>query len=114
MSEKSNLQFGEDRISRSLSQDEDKKEAAPPKSSVGSRELNRIFYLLDDSDSAACHAYQSHREGSLSLQDLANEVCLELTGGRDQVKFYVEPVRRMVAELAIDDGANEPHLDTRI
>jgi hypothetical protein len=106
--ENSNFQFGEGQVSRGLSRNEDRKKADPPKPSVGGRELNRIFYLLDDSNSAAYRAYKSHREDSLSLQDLANKVCLELTGSHDQTDAYVEPVRRMVAELAVDDDASGP------
>src|ERR687898_780083 len=63
----------------------------------------------DDSsalDSEAYRAYKSHREGNLSLQDLASEVCLVLTGSHDQTDAYVEPVRRMVEELAIDDAVS--------
>jgi hypothetical protein len=105
-SENSNFQFGEDHISRGLSPHQDMKIDDPPQPSVGGRELNRIFYLLDDSNSAAYRAYKSYREGSLSLQDLASEVCLELTGSHDQRDAYVEPVRRMVEELAIDDGVS--------
>jgi hypothetical protein len=104
--EKSNLQFGEGHVSRGLSPHQDMKIDDPPQPSVGGRELNRIFYLLDDSNSAAYRAYKSYREGSLSLQDLASEVCLELTGSHDQRNAYVEPVRRMVEELAIDDGVS--------
>jgi len=104
--ENANFQFGEDHISRGLSPHQDMKIDDPPQPSVGGRELNRIFYLLDDSNSAAYRAYKSYREGSLSLQDLASEVCLELTGSHDQTDAYVEPVRRMVDDLAIDDGVS--------
>jgi hypothetical protein len=104
--ENSNLQFAEDHASRSLSPHQDMKIDDPPQPSVGGRELNRIFYLLDDSNSAAYRAYKSYREGSLLLHDLAREVCLELTGSHDQTDAYVEPVRRMVDELAIDDGVS--------
>jgi hypothetical protein len=104
--ENSNFQFGEDQISHGLSPHQDMKIDDPPQPSVGGRELNRIFYLLDDSNGAAYRAYKSYREGSLSLQDLASGVCLELTGSHDQTDAYVEPVRRMVEELAIDDGVS--------
>jgi hypothetical protein len=71
---------------------------------VGGLELNRIYYLLVNTDSAAYRAYERHREGSLSQEDLAREVCLALTGSREQVESYVEPVRRLVEELAKDEG----------
>ena len=104
LSENLNFQFSEDRASHDLSPNGDLEIADPTKPWVGSRELNRIYFLLDDSDSAAYRALQSHREDRLSLRDLASEVCLELTHSRDQVESYVEPVRRMVDELAKDNG----------
>ena len=99
--ENSNLQFGEDHASRGLSPDQDAK-----KPSVDNLELNRIYFLLNTPDSEAYRAYKSNREGNLSLQDLASEVCLVLTGSHDQTDAYVEPVRRMVEELAIDDAVS--------
>jgi hypothetical protein len=104
-SENSNFQFGEDHASRGLSRDKDMKIADSPKPSMGGLELNRIYYLLDTPGSEAYRAYEQHRGGSLSLEDLASEVCFALTGSRDQMEFYFDPVRRMVAELAIDDPA---------
>jgi|SRR5215217_7565793 len=104
--ENENFQFSEDHDSRGLSPHQDMKIDDPPQPSVGGLELNRIYYLLDDSNSAAYRVYKSYREGSLSLQDLASEVCLELTGSHDQTDAYVEPVRRMVDDLAIDDGVS--------
>jgi hypothetical protein len=79
--------------------------ADSPKPSMGGLELNRIYYLLDTPGSEAYRVYEQHRGGSLSLEDLASEVCFALTGSRDQMEFYFDPVRRMVAELAIDDPA---------
>jgi hypothetical protein len=76
-----------------------------PKPSVGGLELNRIYYLLDTPGSEAYRAYEQHRGGSLSLPDLASEVCLALTGGRERAELYIDPVRRMVAELAMDEAA---------
>jgi hypothetical protein len=99
--ENSSLQFGEDHASRGLSPDQDAK-----KPSVDNLELNRIYFLLNTPDSEAYRANKSHREGNLSLQDLASEVCLVLTGSHDQTDAYVEPVRRMVEELAIDDAVS--------
>jgi hypothetical protein len=103
-SENSILQIGEGHASRDLSPNEGLEIADPPKPSVDGHELNRIYFLLDNPDSAAYRALQCHREDRLSLRDLASEVCLELTHGRDQVESYVEPVRRMVDELAKDNG----------
>jgi hypothetical protein len=96
--ENSNLQFGEDHISRGLSPHQDAK-----KPSVDNRELTRIYHLWNAPDTEAYQAYVLHREGRLPLPDLASEVCLALTGSRDQIESYVEPVRRMVAEFAIDE-----------
>jgi hypothetical protein len=79
--------------------------ADPRKPSVGGFELNRIYYLLDTPGSDSYRAYERHREGCLSLADLASEVCLALTGSREQAQLYIDPVRRMVAELAIDEAA---------
>lgn len=106
--ENENLQFSEDQDSRGLSPHQDMKIDDPPQPSVGGLELNRIYYLLDDSNSAAYRAYECHREGKLSLVDLASEICFALTGSRDEAESYVEPVRRMVAEFAMDDNADEP------
>jgi hypothetical protein len=105
LSENSNFQFGEDHASRGLSRNKDMKIADSPKPSMGGLELNRIYYLLDTPGSEAYRAYEHHRGGRLSLEDLASEVCFALTGSRDQMEFYFDPVRRMVAELAIDDPA---------
>jgi hypothetical protein len=99
--EKSNLQFGEGHTSRGLSPPQDAKQP-----SVDNRELTRIYHLWNTPDTEAYQAYVLHRAGSLSLPDLASEVCLALTGSRDQTESYVEPVRRMVDELAIDDAVS--------
>jgi hypothetical protein len=105
-SEKSNLQFGEGHASRGLSPHQNLKKANPPMPSVDNLELNRIYFLLNTPDSEAYRAYERYREGNLSLPDLASEICLALTGSRDQGDLYVEPVRRMVDELAIDDAVS--------
>jgi hypothetical protein len=80
--------------------------ADPLRPSMGEL-LQRIYNLLDNSDSTAYRAYERYREGSLSLVDLASEICFVLTGSRDRAESYVEPVRRMVAEFAMDDDARE-------
>jgi hypothetical protein len=106
-SENPNLQFGKGHVSRGLSPQQEIKIADPPKPSVGGLELNRIYYLLVDTPGSEPYlALESYQEGSLSLQDLASEVCFALTGSRDQRELYVDPVRRMVEELAIDDGVS--------
>jgi hypothetical protein len=106
LSENSNFQFGEDHASRGLSRNEGIGIAESAKPPVGGIELNRIYYLLDASGTEAYRAYERHQEGSLSLEDLASEVCLALTGSRERTDAYVKPVRRMVEELAIDDAAS--------
>jgi hypothetical protein len=75
---------------------------------VDNRVLTRIYHLWTTRDTKAYQAYVLHREGNLSLLDLASVVCLADTGSRDQAESYVEPVRRMVAEFAMDDDAGEP------
>jgi hypothetical protein len=107
-SENSNFQFGEDHASRGLSPHEDAKTTRSLKPSVDNRVLTHIYHLWNNPDTEAHQAYLLHREGNLSLPDLASEVCLAVTGSRDQAESYVEPVRRMVAEFAMDDDAGEP------
>jgi hypothetical protein len=102
VSEKSNLQFGEDHASRGLSPHQDAK-----KPSVDNRVLTHIYHLWTTPDTEAYQAYVLLREGNLSLLDLARVVCLADTGSREQAESYVEPVRRMVAEFAMDDDAGE-------
>ena len=55
-SEKLLLQSREDRNSRSLSRNGGIEIAEPPKPSVGGLELNRLYFLLNDPDSAAHRA----------------------------------------------------------
>lgn len=101
------LQRGESRASRGLSPIGDVNMNNLQKSSIDNFELNRIYYLLVDiPGSEAYRALERHREGSLSLQDLAGEVCFALTGSRDHTESYVEPVRHMVDELALDDDVS--------
>ena len=78
-----------------------------PKSSGDALRLQRIYNLLTTPGSKVYGAYRLHQAGSLSLLDLASEVCLALTGSRDQSESYAEPVRRMVAELAIDGAGTD-------
>jgi DNA-binding transcriptional regulator YdaS (Cro superfamily) len=101
--ENENFQFSKDHDSRGLLPKEDMNLANPLRPSMGEL-LQRIYNLLDNSDSAAYRAYERHREGSLSLQDLAGEVCFALTGSRDNTELCIELVRRLVDDLAIDDG----------
>jgi len=105
LSEKFRLQRGEDLASRGLSPHADVNSGHLQKSPIDNRELNRIFPLLTTPGSEAYRAYQRHREGSLSLADLASEVCLALTGSRERGESYIEPVQRWVAELAMDEAA---------
>jgi hypothetical protein len=93
--------------SRGLSPTKGTEIAITPKSSIGPLEISRVYSLLTTPGSAAYRAYVIHREGSLSLQDLASEVCLALTNNRNQIESYVEPLREIVADLAIDDAASD-------
>jgi hypothetical protein len=103
-SENSNSQFGASRASHGSTPHRDVN-IGNHKSSIDNRELNRIFPLLTTPGSDAYRAYQRHREGSLSPEDLASEVCLALTGSRERAGLYIEPVQRWVADLAIDEAA---------
>lgn len=105
-SDNSNFQFGEDHASRGLSPyTEVMNIGSSQKSPIDKGETNRIGSLLAPSGSVAYWAYQRHQEGSLSLEDLASEVCHALTGSRERAESYIEPVKRWVAELAIDEPA---------
>jgi hypothetical protein len=77
-----------------------------PEPSVGGL-LQQIYKLLTTPTNNAYGAYGLYLAGSLSLLDLAGEVCLALTGSRDQAESYIDPVQRMVAELAMDDAASD-------
>jgi len=105
--ENENFQFSEDQDSRGLSPHEDMKVADPLRPSTGEL-LQRIYNLLENSDSAAYRAYERYREDSLSLVDLASEICFALTGSRDRAESYVEPLQRMVDEFARDDAGESP------
>jgi hypothetical protein len=105
------LQRCEDHASRGLSQHEDARIAESPNLSLDNKVLTRIFHLWTTPDTKAFQAYVLHREGSLSLLELANEVCLADTGTCDEAESYLEPVQRMVAEFAMDDEAGEPPPD---
>jgi hypothetical protein len=105
-SENSNFQFGEDHASRDLSPYAKLMNiGSPQKSPIDNREFNRIGLLLTTPGSEAYRACQGHREGSLSLEDLASEVCNALTGSCERAELYIEPVQRWVADLAIDEPA---------
>jgi hypothetical protein len=104
-SENSNSQFGASRTSHGSTPHEDVNIGNLQKTPIDNRELTRIFRLLTTPGSEAYRAYERHREGSLSLPDLASEVCLALTDSHDRAELYIEPVQRMVAELAIDESA---------
>jgi hypothetical protein len=93
--------------SRRLSPNKGTEITITPKSSIGPLEISRVYRLLATPGSAAYRAYVLHREGRLSLQDLASEVCLALTSSRNQIESYVEPLREIVADLAIDDAASD-------
>jgi hypothetical protein len=105
LSEKSRWQRGESRAKRGLSPPLADVNIINHKSPIDNRELNRIYPALTTPGSEAYQAYQRHREGSLSLEELANEVCHALTGSRERAESYIEPVQRWVAELAIDEAA---------
>jgi hypothetical protein len=105
--EKSNLQFGEDHALRGLSPNKGTETTITPKSSIDPLEISQVYRLLTTPGSAAYPAYVLHREGSISLQDLASEVCLALTSSRNQIESYVEPLREIVADLAIDDAISD-------
>jgi hypothetical protein len=108
-SENSTLQVASSRTSHGSTAHKDVNIGNRQKSSIDKRELNRIFPLLTTPGSEAYRAYERHGEGSLSLEDLASEVCLALTGSRERAGLYIEPVRRWVAELAIDEAtADQP------
>jgi hypothetical protein len=108
-SENSSLQLGEDHASRGLSPHQDVKFADLHKPSVDNPELSKIYNLLTDTSSASYRFYERYRRGrlSLTLSDVASAVCFELTGSHDQTELYIEPVRRVVAELGIDEAASD-------
>jgi hypothetical protein len=105
VSENRLLQSREGHVSRGSTANKGVEMTNAPKPSVGGLELNRIYNLLTTPGSKAHGAYTLYLQDSLSLPDLANEVCLALTGSRKRAELYIQPVRRMVAELAIDEAA---------
>jgi hypothetical protein len=107
LSENWNFQFREGHISHGLSPHAEVNVRNPQKSSIDNLELNHIHHLLTTPSSEVYEAYELHSEGILSLADLASEVCLSRTGSRERAELYIEPVQRMVTELAIEDSTGD-------
>jgi hypothetical protein len=107
-SENWNLQFREGHISHGLSPPHAEVNVRnPQKSSIDNLELNHIYQSLTTPGCKVYQAYELHSEGILSLADLASEVCLSRTGSRERAELYIEPVRRIVTELAIEDATGD-------
>jgi hypothetical protein len=105
--ENSILQIGASLASHGSTPNKQMGSTDTPKTSIGGLELNRIYYLLTTPNSKTYEAYALYLKGGLSSRDLASEVSIALTGSRDQMESYIDPVQRMVAELAKDDVVSD-------